>query len=124
MASLDVVGFGAMNIDHLCKVDELVADGEQLVGGIESLPGSSAANTVYGLAKLGLKAGFVGAVGADDDGVELIKAFKAVAVDTSRIRIKQKVKTGATIYLSDRLGGRAIFVSPGAHHQQFPDDIY
>jgi ribokinase len=123
MASLDIVGFGAMNIDHLYKVGELVADGEQLVGRIESLPGGSAANTVYGLAKLGLKAGFVGAVGADDDGMELIKAFKAVGVDTSQIRIKQKAKTGATICLSDRLGGRAIYVSPGANNQLGSEDI-
>ena len=123
MASLDIVGFGAMNNDHLYKVGELVADGEQLVGGIESLPGGSAANTAYGLAKLGLKAGFVGAVGIDDDGVELIKAFKAVDVDTSQIRIKQKVKTGATICLSDRLGGRAIYVSPGANNLLGPEDI-
>ncbi|MCJ7655971.1 MAG: carbohydrate kinase family protein, partial [Dehalococcoidia bacterium] len=123
MASLDIVGFGAMNIDHLYKVGELVADGEQLVDGIESLPGGSAANTVYGLAKLGVKAGFVGAVGVDDDGVELIEAFKAVAVDTSQIRIKQEVKTGATICLSDRLGGRAIYVSPGANNLLGPEDI-
>jgi ribokinase len=123
MASLDIVGFGAMNIDHVYKVGELVADGEQLVGGIESLPGGSAANTVYGLAKLGVKAGFVGAVGADDDGVELIKAFKTVAVDTSQIRIKQEEKTGSTICLSDRLGGRAIYVSPGANNLLGHEDI-
>jgi ribokinase len=123
MASLDIVGFGAMNIDHLYKVGELVADGEQLVGGIESLPGGSAANTVYGLAKLGAKAGFVGAVGTDDDGVELIRAFKAVAVDTSQIRIKQKAKTGAAICLSDRLGRRAIYVSPGANNLLGPEDV-
>jgi ribokinase len=123
MALLDIVGFGAMNIDHLYKVDEIVADREQLVGGFESLPGGSAANTIYGLANLGIKAGFVGAIGIDDDGEELIKDFKAVAVDTSRIRVKQEEKTGSTICLSDRLGGRAIYVSPGANNLLGPEDI-
>ncbi len=123
MAVLDIVGFGAMNIDHLYKVDEIVADGEQSVNGFESLPGGSAANTIYGLAKLGVKAGFVGAIGIDDDGEELIKDFKNVAVDTSQIRIKQEVKTGSTICLSDRLGGRAIYVSPGANNLLGPEDI-
>jgi ribokinase len=123
MASLDVVGFGAMNIDHLYKVDELVIDGEQLVGGIESLPGGSAANTIYGLAKLGVKAGFVGAIGSDDDGKQLITDFKAAAVDTSQIRIKQEAKTGSTICLSDKLGGRTIYVSPGANNLLGPEDI-
>ena len=123
MAVLDIVGFGAMNIDHLYKVDEIVADGEQLVRGFESIPGGSAANTIYGLAKLGVKAGFVGAVGIDDDGEKLIKDFKTVAVDTSQIRIKQAVNTGSTICLSDRLGGRAIYVSPGANNLLSPKDI-
>ncbi|MFC2050008.1 carbohydrate kinase family protein [Chloroflexota bacterium] len=123
MASIDIVGFGAMNIDHLYRVDELVVDGEQLVGGIESLPGGSAANTVYGLAKLGVKAGFVGAVGSDDVGGQLIKDFKAVAVDTSQIRIKQEERTGATICLSDKMGGRGIYVSPGANDLLGPEDM-
>lgn len=123
MAVLDIVGFGAMNIDHLYKVDEIVADGEQSVSGFESLPGGSAANTIYGLAKLGVKAGFVGAIGIDDDGEELIKDFKNVAVDTSQIRIKQEVKTGSTVCLSDRLGRRAIYVSPGANNLLGPEDI-
>jgi len=123
MAVLDIVGFGAMNIDHLYKVGEIVADGEQSVNGFEALPGGSAANTIYGLAKLGVKAGFVGAIGIDDDGEELIKDFKNVAVDTSQIRIKQEVKTGSTICLSDRLGGRAIYVSPGANNLLGPEDI-
>jgi ribokinase len=123
MASIDVVGFGAMNMDHLYRVNELVVDGEQLVGGIESLPGGSAANTVYGLAKLGVKAGFVGAVGIDAAGGTLIKDFKVAAVDTSQIIIKQEEKTGATICLSDRLGGRGIYVSPGANSLLNPEDI-
>ena len=123
MDLIDIVGFGAMNIDHLYRVNELVVDGEQLVGGIESLPGGSAANTVYGLAKLGVKAGFVGAVGIDTAGGTLIKDFKAVAVDTSQIVIKQEEKTGATICLSDKLGGRGIYVSPGANSLLDPEDI-
>jgi ribokinase len=112
-----------MNIDHLYKVGEIVADGEQSVNGFESIPGGSAANTIYGLAKLGVKAGFVGAVGIDDDGEKLIKDFKDVSVDISQIRTKHEVKTGSTICLSDRLGGRAIYVSPGANNLLSPEDI-
>jgi ribokinase len=123
MASIDIVGFGAMNIDHLYRVDEIAIDGEQLVGGIESLPGGSAANTVYGLAKLDVKAGFVGVVGIDTAGGTLIKDFKAVDVDTSQVIIKQEEQTGATICLSDRLGGRGIYVSPGANNLLNPEDI-
>src|SRR4030043_249155 len=114
MAKIDVVGFGAMNIDHLCQVKELVVDGEQSVRDFVSIPGGSAANTIYGLARLGLKVGLVGSVGADKSGKALIDDFKTVAVDTSQISVK-KAETGATTCISDKLGRRAIYVSPGAN---------
>jgi ribokinase len=115
MVKIDVVGFGAMNIDHLCQVEELVADGEKSVKDFKSIPGGSAANTIYGLARLGLKTGFVGAVGADKYGKALIDDLKTAAVDTSHIKIK-KAETGSTICISDKLGRRAIYVSPGANN--------
>jgi ribokinase len=122
MTVLDIVGFGAMNIDHLYQVDEIVADGEQLVRDFTSLPGGSAANTIYGLAKLSVKTGFIGAVGMDDDGKGLINDFKAVDVDTSQIKVK-KAATGSTICNSDKLGRRAIYVSPGANNLLSPEDM-
>ncbi|HEX7363821.1 MAG TPA: PfkB family carbohydrate kinase [Dehalococcoidia bacterium] len=122
MAKIDVIGFGAMNIDHLCQVKELVVDGEQSVTGFVSIPGGSAANTIYGLARLGIKTGFVGAVGTDKSGKLLIDDLKTVGVDTSRISIKQG-ETGATTCLSDKLGRRAIYVSPGANNLLDKKDV-
>lgn len=122
MVQIDTVGFGAMNIDNLYQVDELVVDGEQLVTDFISLPGGSAANTICGLAKLGVKTGFVGAVGTDEDGEKLVDDFKAAAVDTGQISVK-KAATGSTICLSDKLGRRAIYVSPGANSLLTHKDI-
>jgi ribokinase len=122
MANIDVIGFGAMNIDHLCQVKKLVVDGEQSVTDFVSIPGGSAANTIYGLARLGLKTGFISAVGTDKSGKALIDDFKSAGVDTSQIRIK-KAETGATTCISDKLGRRAIYVSPGANSLLELDDI-
>ena len=122
MARIDVVGFGAMNIDHLCQVEQLVVDGEQSITGFVSIPGGSAANTIYGLARLGIKTGFVGAVGTDKSGKTLIDDLKTAAVDISQIIIK-KSETGATTCLSDKLGRRAIYVSPGANNLLNQKDI-
>ncbi len=122
MAKIDVIGFGAMNIDHLCHVEMLVVDGEQSVKDFVSIPGGSAANTIYGLARLGCKTGFVGAVGTDKSGKALIDDFKTVAVDTSQISVK-KAETGATTCISDKLGRRAIYVSPGANNLLNQTDI-
>jgi len=122
MAKIDVIGFGAMNIDHMCRVEKLVVDGEQSVKGFVSIPGGSAANTIYGLARLGIKAGFIGAVGSDKSGKVLIDNLKTAGVDTSHISVK-KAETGATTCISDKLGRRAIYVSPGANNLLNDKDV-
>jgi ribokinase len=123
MAGIEIVGLGAMNIDRLYRVGQVVVDGEQLVTDSESVPGGSAANTIYGLAKLGVKTGFVGVVGMDEDGGELIEDFETVGVDTSQIRVKQDVKTGSAICFSDKLGRRALYVFPGANNLLSSEDV-
>jgi ribokinase len=115
MVKIDAVGLGAMNIDRLYQVDEIMTDGEQTVKNFVSRPGGSAANTVYALAKLGIRTGFVGAVGPDEDGKALLADFMSTGVDTSQMKVK-KTATGSTICLSDKLGRRAIYVSPGANN--------
>lgn len=123
MSPIDIIGFGALNMDYLYEVDKTVVDGEQLVTGYTLVPGGSAANTVYGLAKLGIKTGFIGAVGTDSDGNKVIKDFRAVGEDTSYICSKKKAMTGSTICLTDKLGNRAIYVSPGANNLLNVKDI-
>ena len=120
---MEIVGLGAMNMDHLFQVDEVVADGEQLVTGPALLPGGSAANTTYGLAKLGVKTGFVGAVGMDEEGKGLVKDLETVGVDTSQVISKQGVGTGSALCFSDRLGRRALYVSPGANNLLSSRDV-
>jgi ribokinase len=122
MVRTDVIGLGAMNIDRLYQVDEIVTDGEQTVNNFISHPGGSAANTIYAMARLGIKTGFVGAIGQDDDGKELLADFAYAGVDTSQIKTK-KAPTGSTICFSDNLGQRIIYVSPGANNSLNLRDI-
>jgi ribokinase len=65
MNRIQIVGVGALNIDHIYQVECILDDGEAVVKEVKSFPGGSAANTIYGLAKLGISAGFCGAVGDD-----------------------------------------------------------
>lgn len=123
MATFDVIGLGAMNLDHLYRVDEIVTDGEQLVIDYFDFPGGSAANTIYRLAKLGLKTGFVGAVGSDKEGGVLIKSLRSARSDTSHIIVKGSAQTGATICISDKLGRRVIYLMPGANDLLTATDI-
>ena len=110
-----MVGFGALNLDHLYAVPQLIQDGGVEVLRSSSQPGGSAANTVYGLAKLGLRCGFVGVVGDDDAGRALLASFQEAGVDTSGIRSKPGATTGQTICVTAGQGQKAIYIVPGAN---------
>jgi len=60
MTRFDVVGFGALNVDKLFKVNKIAsAEEESFVTGFEEACGGSAANTIVGLARLGCRVGFI-----------------------------------------------------------------
>src|SRR3990172_4921603 len=112
--ALEVIGLGAMNLDHLYWVERLLTDGEAPVLETAICPGGSAANTIYGLARLGVLTGYVGAVGDDEAGRLLVADLAEAGVDTGHIMVKE-ASSGATLILSDRRGHRAIYIVPGAN---------
>lgn len=120
---LEVIGVGAMNLDYICRVEKTVDDGETTVTDFIPCPGGSAANTIYGLARLGIKCGFIGAVGNDTEGRKLLRSFKTAGVDVSRIRVKSGVRTGVAFCFSDRKGRRAIYLLPGANNLLSNEDV-
>lgn len=115
MNNIKVIGLGALNMDYLYRVERILTDGETTVKESSVTPGGSAANTIYGLAKLGVKTGFIGAVGDDTNGKALVRDFRPVRVDTSRIKIIPEARSGAVLGLSDTLGRRSLYVSSGAN---------
>jgi ribokinase len=123
MSKIEAVGLGAINMDHLYRVERILDDGEAVVIEAESSPGGSAANTIYGLAKLGVSTGVMGVVGDDAEGSISIQDLEKVGVDTSRIRVKAGAKTGSVLCLSERLGRRSLYVAPGANNQLTMDDL-
>ena len=123
MNNLEVVGLGALNADNICKVKRILDDGEAAAEEANTFPGGSAANTIYGLAKLGLKTGFIGAVGDDAAGSLILDDFNSVGVDTSQISVKNGQASGSTICLSANDGKRSIYVNPGANSLLQGNDI-
>ncbi|MGD9117655.1 MAG: carbohydrate kinase family protein [Dehalococcoidia bacterium] len=123
MSKIQVIGVGALNMDNIYKVERILEDGETAVDWMKSFPGGSAANTIYGLAKLGISTGFCGAVGDDAEGKKLLKDFEKAGTDTSRIVVKPKAKTGSALCFSDRGGRRSLYVQPGANSQFQIEDL-
>ena len=114
--SFDVVGFGALNVDKLYKVNMIAREEEEgFVIDFKESPGGSAANTVVGLARLGLKTGYIGKVAEDREGKLLLNDFRKENVDTSGIIISRKGRSGVVMGYIDRKGERALYVDPGVN---------
>lgn len=120
---LDIVGFGALNVDKLYSVDRITVGGESLITGhVESL-GGSAANTIVGLARLGNKVGYIGKVGGDDMGEFILKNLKDENVNTEGIVLSKKGRSGEVIGFIDKVGERTLYVNPGANDTLGFDEI-
>lgn len=114
MPSFDVIGMGALNVDRVYAVPRIITDGAVFVEEVVVEAGGASANTVYGMAKLGLRCGFAGAAGDDRDAEVILRSFAEVGVDTSRIVRKEGASTGFVLALADKQGDRAMYVRPGA----------
>ncbi len=112
---MDAIGFGALNLDKIYLVDKIPkAEEEGYVKDLQLHPGGSAANTIVGLARLGLKTAYIGKVGSDEDGRILLEDLKREGVDTKCV-IRAEGRSGSALILVDESGNRAILVDPGVN---------
>ena len=107
----DVIGFGALNVDKLYRVNRIAREGEEsFIISMNELAGGSAANTVVGLARLGARTGFIGKVAQDDEGQLLLADFKREGVNTDGMVIAKEGNSGTVSAFVDKKGERALYV--------------
>jgi ribokinase len=112
----DVICFGALNMDKLYRVNRIAREEEEsFITDSKERPGGSAANTAVGLARLGLKVGFVGKVAEDREGKLLLKDFDDEEVDTKGIVVSNAGRSGGVTGYVDTKGDRALYVDPGVN---------
>ncbi|MGD0978394.1 MAG: carbohydrate kinase family protein [Candidatus Bathyarchaeia archaeon] len=118
MNKFDVVGFGALNVDKLFKVNRIAAkEEESFITDFAETCGGSAANTVVGLARLGCKVGFIGKVANDREGKMLLEEFRREGVDTEGIAVAKQGRSGTVMGFVDENGERALYVDAGVNNQ-------
>jgi ribokinase len=118
----EVIGFGALNCDRICRVDDLALPGREIgVVSATRQPGGSAANTIVGLARLGVRTGFLGTVGNDREGSQLLDDLRREDVDVHGITISEG-DTGSALIFIDSLGERAIYVLPSVNDAFFTEN--
>jgi ribokinase len=124
MSSFDVVGFGALNVDKLFKVNRLAkAEEESFIEDYVETCGGSAANTAIGLARLGCKVGFIGKVGCDREGEVLLKDFCAEGVDTAGTTRAEQGKSGTVLGFVDKKGARTLYIDSGVNDTITLDEV-
>jgi len=124
MSRFDVVGFGALNVDKLFKVNKLAeAEEESFIENYAEACGGSAANTAVGLARLGCRVGFIGKVGCDREGDLLIQDFRVEGVDTTGTIRAGQGKSGSVLGFVDKKGARALYINSGVNDTIKFDEI-
>lgn len=108
---LDVVGLGYCSYDILALTpEEPIFDG--LVGthldDLATDGGGPVGTALVALARLGARAGYVGLLGNDAEGLWLRDQFLDEGVDVARLRIQGEVGTNLCLVLVDAAGRRAI----------------
>ncbi|MEJ2241203.1 MAG: carbohydrate kinase family protein [Candidatus Bathyarchaeota archaeon] len=79
--------------------------------------GGSAANTIVGLSRLGLKTGFIGKVASDTEGKFLLEDLRKEGVNTKGVRVSESGRSGTVMGFIDIKGDRALYVDPGVNDQ-------
>lgn len=120
----EVIGFGALNVDKLYSVENIVgADGESFIKSETDTPGGSAANTVVGLARLGVDTSIIGKIAEDEDG-DLIEYNLAInGVYTNNLIYSENGVTGKCIGFVDGNGERCLYIDPGVNDEIKIDEI-
>jgi ribokinase len=124
MTGFDVVGFGALNVDKLFKVDQIAeAEEESFIKSHSEMCGGSAANTIIGLARLGCKVGFVGKIADDKEGALLLRDFRKECVNTAGIISAKKGESGQVMGFVDAKGERALYINSGVNDTIAFDEV-
>ncbi len=120
----DVVVLGGINIDYLVRGKTLPRPGDT-VDGSEFLRagGGKGANQAVAAARLGARVAFIGCVGRDRNGDELLALLRREGIDVRVAKRDPHATTGVALVMIDRSGEKQIMVAPGANHCLSPREV-
>ena len=108
MNKFDYVGLGFVSNDHLAVLPFIPMDTKVKILEHRILGGGPAGNSTAGAAALGLKAAFVGTVGDDADGRQILETFAKQNVDTSMTKIRKGATSAiAYLWIEEKTGNRS-----------------
>ncbi|MBP7560000.1 MAG: ribokinase [Armatimonadetes bacterium] len=115
---------GNINCDFVFRVPRLPRPGETLAGSaFFTAAGGKGANQAVAAARLGAQVSFVGCVGADTTGADMLSHLGADGVDISRVRTDPKEATGSALIMVQDSGENSIVVAFGANLAIGPEHL-
>jgi len=118
-----VVVVGSINIDILSTMQRAPRAGETVNGDtVAFMPGGKGLNQGIACAQQGVATSFVGRVGRDAFGDQVLAFFAAKGIDTGGIVRSETQPTGNAIILVDATAENRIVVIPAANTEIAPDD--
>jgi ribokinase len=123
---VEIIGLGEIVIDFVSKVPHFPEPDEKIDAiSQEKFAGGVTANYVTAASRLGIKTGFIGAVGDDNEGEFLIKDLENEKVDHRFTLKKREMKTPVNfIMVEPKEGQKVIIQSPHMQSTKLnPEDI-
>lgn len=119
---------GSANIDLVFQVHRLPRFGETLAGvSYKRFPGGKGANQAAACGRLQAEVAFLGKVGDDPFGEELLESLRGSKVDVECVKKVKGVPTGTTVIFVSPDGSNAILYLAGANDlvdKTYVDDVF
>lgn len=111
-----VMVVGSANMDLVFRCHRLPAQGETLLGGqFGTSPGGKGANQAAAIGRLGGSVDFVGKVGSDAFGTDVLSSLTSLGVRTDETLTTSEAPTGVAAVIVAADGQNCIVVAPGAN---------
>ena len=126
MSNLDpyVLIVGSSNMDLNIYSERFPNPGETVTGGIfKQFLGGKGANQAVASARAGSKTCFIGKIGTDAFGNQMISQLKSEGINIEHIIRDSSELSGVAFILIDKTGENMISVAPGANFNLTPDDV-
>jgi ribokinase len=109
----NIVGLGVCSIDQFVLVDEFCGVDDKIwVKDFSRMCGGVVANFCVGVARMGVKSGFMGKSGDDTNGHEILQNFRNHGMDTEHFFLRKDTKTAVNVIIVDSHGSRQIYQDP------------
>jgi ribokinase len=119
-----IVVVGSINMDLVVRAARIPAPGETILGGaFDTFPGGKGANQAVCAARQGAAVAFVGRVGADAFGRQLVAGLQAEGVGIEKVGMDEAAATGVALIIVAGDGENSIVVVPGANGRLLPRHV-